>query len=408
VLLVHGDDAQRRLALVCLRHAGYNVTAAAGAAEALEFCRRQPPDAVVSELRMSGMDGYELAFALRQDPRIAGAPIILTCTPSDPVDLELVTAAGASALVTETADLGELVDAIRSRLEPPRRADTSIDSVELAFMAGLGVGLSAGGDGEGVLEDVLARCTEMGGPESPSADQTGHDEPLIGAIAAQLARWLGRARANAALSRRQRHVVGRLTRAAEFRDEETANHTERVSAYSGLLARLSGLDGRRSELIAAASAMHDIGKLGIPDSILRKAGPLTATERIHMQRHAEYGHRILAGESDPLLDLAATIALTHHERWDGAGYPYGISGPDIPLAGRIVAIGDVFDALTSDRVYRPAMTVQEALGEMRAGRGTHFDPELLDLFVSALPQVLEIRRRHPDRVSERPAPVAIA
>jgi putative two-component system response regulator len=204
-----------------------------------------------------------------------------------------------------------------------------------------------------------------------------------------------------ALSRSQRRTVERLARAAEFRDEETANHTQRVSRYCALLSTLSGLDERRSELIGAASMMHDIGKLGIPDSILRKPGALSVSERRHMQRHADYGRKILAGESDPLLDLAAVIAWTHHERWDGHGYPQQMSGAEIPLEGRIVAIGDVFDALTSDRVYRPAMTLDHALGLMRAGRGTHFDPELLDLFVEALPQVLDIRGRHPDRSRPR-------
>jgi putative two-component system response regulator len=239
----------------------------------------------------------------------------------------------------------------------------------------------------------------------------GSDHParhgVLRAIAVQAGRSLVRACANVALSRSQRQTVERLTRAAEFRDEETANHNQRVGRYSALLASLYGLDERRTELIAAASAMHDIGKLGIPDNILRKAGPLTPTERLHMQRHAEYGHRILTGENDPLLDLAATIALTHHERWDGQGYPYGIAGTDIPLEGRIVAIGDVFDALTSDRVYRPAMSVEDALRHMREGRGTHFDPQLLDLFIDALPQVLAIRRRHPDRASEPAASTAL-
>ncbi len=236
----------------------------------------------------------------------------------------------------------------------------------------------------------------------------GGQEQLIGGVAAQIGRWLAQADSASVLSCSQRHIVARLTRAAEFRDEETANHTKRVSRYSALLARQCGLDARRSELIAAASTMHDIGKLGIPDSILRKAGPLSATERIHMQRHAEYGHRILVGESDPLLDLAATIALTHHERWDGAGYPYGVGGADIPLEGRIVAIVDVFDALTSDRVYRPAMSIDQALAHMGSGRGSQFDPDLLDMFVAALPQVLEIRRRHPDQVSEPLASIALS
>ena len=143
--------------------------------------------------------------------------------------------------------------------------------------------------------------------------------------------------------------------------------------------------------------MHDIGKLGIPDRILRKPGKLNAHERRHMQRHPEYGREILGGEPDALLDLAAVIAWTHHERWDGAGYPRRLKGAEIPVEGRIVAIGDVFDALISDRVYRPAMSLHRAVELMQAGRGAQFDPHLLDLFIAALPQVLEIRARVPDR-----------
>jgi putative two-component system response regulator len=243
---------------------------------------------------------------------------------------------------------------------------------------------------------------------SSCATTTANQEVLISAIAGQMGQWLSRVRSLSAVSRSQRRTLERLARAAEFRDEETANHTQRVSRYSELLAGLSGVNRRRSELIATASAMHDIGKLGIPDSILRKPGRLTAEERQHMQKHADYGRTILAGEPDPLLDLAANIAWTHHERWDGAGYPRRLRGEDIPLEGRIVAIGDVFDALTSDRVYRPAMSVESAVDLMREGSGAHFDPELLDLFMGAMPRVLEIRRHLPDDADTAAAQIALA
>jgi putative two-component system response regulator len=186
---------------------------------------------------------------------------------------------------------------------------------------------------------------------------------------------------------------------------ELQGHTDRVSGYCALLAKLSGLDRRRCELIGSASMMHDIGKLSVPRRILRKRGLLSSSERRQMQRHADFGHEMLAGASDPLLELAAEIAWTHHERWDGGGYPRRMRGEEIPVEGRIAAIGHVFDALTSDRVYRPAMSLEHALGLMRAGRGRQFDPELLDLFIGALPQMLAIRRRHPDRAATRTAAV---
>ena len=198
------------------------------------------------------------------------------------------------------------------------------------------------------------------------------------------------------LSRRE--TVARLSMAAELRDTETGAHIERMSRYCALLAKTIGTDERRAELIRLASQMHDVGKIGIPDSILLKPGPLTPKERTVMQAHTEIGHRILAGSRSELLQLAATIALTHHERIDGSGYPRQLPGGDIPLEGRIAAIADVFDALTNDRVYRGAILIEEALGIMTKGRATQFDAELLDAFFDAMPQVLDIHaeQRHVD------------
>jgi HD-GYP domain-containing protein (c-di-GMP phosphodiesterase class II) len=163
-------------------------------------------------------------------------------------------------------------------------------------------------------------------------------------------------------------------------------HTERVSAYCRLLATACGLDSHHSDLIGRAAALHDVGKLTIPDEILGKAGALDPEERRVVERHSEHGWRILAGDPHPLCDLAAEIAWTHHERWDGTGYPRRLRGTEIPLAGRIAAIADVFDALTSDRSYRPAMSRKDAFTLMEAGAGTHFDPHLLRLFLAALPR----------------------
>src|SRR5436190_7290840 len=182
-------------------------------------------------------------------------------------------------------------------------------------------------------------------------------------------------------------TVRRLSRAVEYRDEETGGHTERMSRYCALLAQRAGLD---AESIRVASPMHDVGKVAIPDDILLKAGRLEPDEWREMQRHTEIGHEILADSGSALLDLAATIAWTHHEKFDGTGYPRGLAGSDIPLEGRAAAIADVFDALTSDRTYRPAFSVRDALAMMREERGRHFDPELLDLFMDALDVVVEI------------------
>ncbi len=195
------------------------------------------------------------------------------------------------------------------------------------------------------------------------------------------------------LRRLQEESIRRLSWAAEFRNQETGQHIVRMSLYCHLLARLAGLDAERAEMLRIASPMHDVGKIGIPDSILLKPGGLTDDERAAMQGHTVIGHRILAGSGVELLDLAATLALTHHERVDGTGYPGGLAGDAIPVEGRITAIADVFDALTSDRVYRAAFMPDDARTVLEAGRGTHFDAGLLDLFLGAWDDVLEIRSR---------------
>jgi putative two-component system response regulator len=155
-----------------------------------------------------------------------------------------------------------------------------------------------------------------------------------------------------------------------------------MSRYCESIARLAGEPASRCLHIRAATVMHDIGKVGIPATILMKPGPLTSAERTIMRTHSEIGWRILAGSHDDVLDTAATVALTHHERIDGSGYPAGLRGEEIPVEGRIAAIGDVFDALTSDRVYRRALRLEQALEIMRSARARWFDPDLLDIFVS--------------------------
>jgi putative two-component system response regulator len=187
----------------------------------------------------------------------------------------------------------------------------------------------------------------------------------------------------------RREAIRHLAQAID-RDLETAGHVERVGEYSALMARALG---EPADTISTASLLHDIGKVAIPDAILLKAGTLDQDERSEMQQHAEIGHWILSGTGDELLELAATISLTHHERYDGAGYPHRLSGEGIPLAGRIAAVADVFDALTSDRVYRGAFAVRTAISMMRAERGAHFDPHILDAFLDALPVVTDVRSR---------------
>jgi HD-GYP domain-containing protein (c-di-GMP phosphodiesterase class II) len=184
----------------------------------------------------------------------------------------------------------------------------------------------------------------------------------------------------ASLSEASADTVLRLSRAVEYRDDDTGAHTLRVARYSEELARAAEVDPGTCEQLLLASPLHDAGKVGIPDAILLKPGKLTSEERAVMQQHSQLGHDLLRDSTFEALELAAEIALTHHEKVDGTGYPNGLRGDTIPLSGRIVAIADVYDALTQDRVYRPRFSVEKATEIMRADRGTHFDPVLLDLF----------------------------
>jgi putative two-component system response regulator len=196
--------------------------------------------------------------------------------------------------------------------------------------------------------------------------------------------------------RSQEETIYRLSRAAEYRDTETGRHLQRMSQYSALLARAFGLAHDRAEIIRTASPMHDVGKIGTPDAILYKKGKHTPEETELMKQHAQIGYEILRGSQSELLDTAAVIAWTHHEKYDGSGYPRGLRGREIPLEGRIVAIADVFDALTSRRVYKPAFPVEQSQQMMEEGRGKHFDPGLLDLFWSNLDEILNVRSQFSD------------
>ena len=188
-------------------------------------------------------------------------------------------------------------------------------------------------------------------------------------------------------------IVQRLGRAAEYKDNETGLHVIRMSHFSQLLALAAGCSPAWAEDLLNAAPMHDVGKIGIPDAVLRKPGPLDADEWATMRRHPEIGAEIIGEHPSGVLQLAREIALAHHEKWDGSGYPRGLAGEAIPLSARIVAIADVFDALTTRRPYKEPWPVQEAMNHIAAQAGKHFDPALVALFAPLLPQLLEIRAR---------------
>lgn len=195
-------------------------------------------------------------------------------------------------------------------------------------------------------------------------------------------------------------LIQRLGRAAEYKDNETGMHVQRMSHYAKTLAMAAGMDEEQADELRMASTMHDIGKIAIPDQILLKPGKLDHDEFDHMKKHAQIGANILAKPRSALVALAHTIAITHHEKWDGSGYPHGLAGEDIPVEGRIAAIADVFDALTSERPYKKAWPVDEAVEFLQTQAGKHFDPQLIPLFIANLPQILDIKEQFKECLAE--------
>jgi HD-GYP domain-containing protein (c-di-GMP phosphodiesterase class II) len=199
-------------------------------------------------------------------------------------------------------------------------------------------------------------------------------------------------------------TIMRLSAAAEMRDDDTGQHIRRVSMYCETVAREMGHPHEFTQLMLFASPMHDIGKLGVPDAILKKAGKLTADERLTMERHTTFGAEILDGSRIELMQVAKRIAEAHHERWDGAGYPHKIAREDIPIEGRICAVADVFDALTSARVYKAAFTMDKAYGIIEEEAGSHFDPNVVDAMVRIRPEIEAIQELFGDEAGKGPTP----
>ena len=231
-----------------------------------------------------------------------------------------------------------------------------------------------------------------------------HLEEKVKERTADLWEAINRVEASERSARESRsETIRRLATAAEHRDEETGHHVARMSAYCFFSSQAAGLDQEHCQMVREASQLHDIGKIGIPDAVLLKPKAFTPEERESMHTHADIGHQILSGSDSDVLELAAIIAHTHHEWFDGTGYPGGLKGDAIPLEGRIAAIADVFDALTTHRVYRRAYHLGTAVEMMKQEAGTHFDPRLLELFWGVLPEILKVKESYESGVSLSPA-----
>ena len=312
----------------------YKVKAAINGPRALAIASKDPqPDLILLDIMMPVMDGLEVCRRLKADLRTRSIPVIFVTAMNEVDDETRGFAAGG-------------VDYITKPIRPP------------TVLARVRTHLALADQNRELDRQVRQRTQEL--------KETRLD------------------------------IIRCLGKAAEFKDDNTGLHVVRMSHYARILALASGLSERDADLIFDAAPMHDVGKIGIPDAILKKPGRLDPEEWKVMQQHVAFGVEILSGRPSELLDMARCIALSHHERWDGKGYPNGLTGDAIPLAGRIVAIADVFDALTSVRPYKPAWSAQEAVAMIRENAGAHFDPELVGVMETVLGEFDEVRLRYQD------------
>jgi putative two-component system response regulator len=341
ILVVDDDPMVRQLLVRMLESSGYLGQAAADAAEARRFLGEQDFAAILIDVRMPGESGIDLLKHVAAEC-LNTAPVMVTAS-DDHRLVEVAFETGAYGYVVKPFRMSELMINITNALY--RR---ELEMRNRAYIR--------------ELEEKVGRHRTLHRTIAPLED------PASAPITTE-------------------EVIGRLSGALSARDEETGNHIRRMSSLSAFLAERAGVTDATPKDMRLASALHDVGKIGVPDAVLLKPGPLSAEEQEVMQRHTVIGHRMLSDSASPLLQLGASIALTHHERWDGSGYPNGLAGEDIPPEGRVTAIADVYDALTSHRVYRPALNRDDALAHMRSGRSKHFDPDLLDLFVATIDEV---------------------
>jgi putative two-component system response regulator len=327
ILVVDDQMLDVLLLTSLLEEWGYeNVASTTRPSEVVGLCTHASPDLVVLDLQMPEIDGFEVLELLQ--PWIHAEPampvLVVTAFVTEEA-CERALAAGASDFLTKPFNYSEVALRV-SNLLATRKAHMQLKR-----------------NNETLEERVVERTRE--------------------------------------LERAKLDALDRLALAGEYRDDSTQEHAQRVGRTAAQLAASLGLSAESVNIIRRAATLHDIGKLGIPDAILLKPGRLTGEEFLTMKTHTQIGFEILAGSSSELLRVAAQIALTHHEHWDGTGYPSSLADESIPIAGRLVAVADVFDALTHDRPYKHAWSITEAMGEIEHTNGTHFDPRVVQAFL---------------------------
>jgi putative two-component system response regulator len=364
VMVVDDDPQIRDTTERILKAAQYRVVQAASTAEARSVWDTHHPEVALVDIELGGEPGSALLDELWVRGRETA---VIVLTGSDDVDLANESfARGASGYIVKPFTPNEMLMQISSAL---RRRDLERSAADHVVELERKVIESATG-----ISELRMRL------ELLSLGTSGADE----------------------------RIVQYLTSAVCLRDDETGRHIERVSVTAAALADWRGFKVDPAPAIRLAAALHDVGKIGIPDWVLLKPGSLTPDERTIIQRHCELGHALLSGSDSPVLRLAASVALNHHERWDGGGYPNRRRGDDIPLEARITSVADVFDALTRDRVYRAALPVETAVDVMMRDRGGLFEPALLDLFLEHLDDVLTLTRDLPDPPALRTTRIVVA
>jgi putative two-component system response regulator len=338
ILVVDDDEAMRGLIVRFLERDGHQYRKAGSAEEALQVLEEEEFALLISDINMPGKTGLDLLKEVRNNhPDLA--VIMATAVDDRNVAIESLFM-GAYGYITKPFNRNELTINVTNAL---RRRKLEIEN-------------------------------------------RAHSEKLEALVSARTEELK--------LSRAE--TIHKLARAAEFRDNETAQHTIRMGNFCEILARSGGLEEEICNNIKIAAQLHDVGKIGISDTILLKKGKLTDEEFREIQKHPEIGYRILKDSKSEILNMGAEIALTHHEKYDGSGYPHGLKGREIPVVGRLSAVCDVFDALTSKRVYKPAMSVQDAFALLRSERGTHFDPVYVDLFFENSEKILRVKEQFKD------------
>jgi len=343
------DDQPQNIQLLeaYLSPEGYDVITAVSGPTALARMATENVDLVLLDVMMPVMNGFEVLAKIRQDAVFGKTPVILVTALRDTEYRVRGIEAGCDDFISKPVDRLELMARVRSLIKVKAYNDLMLHYRE-------------------DLESEVALRTE----DLRKAYETIKAASL--------------------------DTIYRLSMAAEYKDKETGAHIKRMSAYSAAIAKQIGLDAKATETILYAAPMHDLGKIGIPDSILMKPGKLDAEEWVSMKQHTVIGAKILHGSDAEFIKLGEIIALSHHEKWDGSGYPQGLKGDMIPLAGRITAVADVFDALTSRRPYKEPFSAEAAVGIILQGRATHFDPQIVDAFIAIKEEILSIMEKYSD------------